>query len=107
MAVNLNGLDLSGAPASPARKASTAQGTTAGAQDTTRQSQTQVSITSTAALLARLQEALASRPAIDQGAVNAISRAIDAGSYKVNVGKVVSGLLHSERTLGQLGLTEI
>jgi flagellar biosynthesis anti-sigma factor FlgM len=107
MAVNLNGLDLSGAPASSAPKASATQSASTSTQDATRPSQTQVSITSTAALLARLQEALAAKPAIDSGAVDAISRAIAAGSYKVNADKVAHGLIHSERALGQLKLAEI
>jgi negative regulator of flagellin synthesis FlgM len=107
MAVNLNGLDLSGAPASSAPKTSTAQSATTGSQDATQESQSQVSITSTAALLARLQQALTAKPAIDWGAVDTIRRAIDAGSYKVNADKVAHGLIHSERTLGQLKLSEI
>lgn len=106
MAVNLNGLDLSGAPASSAPKASTQSASTS-SQDATRQSQTQVSITSTASLLARVQAALAAKPAIDWGAVDAISRAIAAGSYKVNADKAAQGLIHSERALGQLNLSEI
>jgi len=107
MAVNLSGLDLSGAPASSAPKASTTQSASTSTRDAARQSQPQVSITSTASLLARLQEALAAKPAIDWGAVDAISRAIAAGSYKVNADKVAHGLIHSERALGQLNLSEI
>jgi flagellar biosynthesis anti-sigma factor FlgM len=105
MAVNLNGLDLSGAPASSAPKASTTQSTSTSTQDATRQAQ--VSVTSTAALLARVQQALAAKPAIDWGAVDAISRAIAARSYKVNADKVAHALIHSERALGQLKLSEI
>jgi flagellar biosynthesis anti-sigma factor FlgM len=107
MAVNLNGLDLSGAPASSAPKASTTQGVSTSTRDATRQSQTQVSITSTASLLARLQQALAAKPAVDRGAVDAISRAIAVGSYKVNADKVAHGLIHSEGALRQLELLEI
>jgi len=106
MAINLNGLDLSGAPASAARAAATAQSNTTSAQDATQQSGPQVTITSTAALMARLQEALAAKPAVDWAAVNAISRAIEAGSYKVNPDKVASGLINSERALSPLDLSE-
>jgi negative regulator of flagellin synthesis FlgM len=107
MAINLNGLDLSGAPAGSARSASATQSNTAGTQVATQQSGSDVTITSTAALLARLGEALAAKPAIDWGAVAAINRAIEAGTYKVNADKVAGGLIDSERALGQLGLAEI
>jgi len=107
MAINLNGLDLSGAAASAARTGATSQSNATNAQDTTQPSGPEVTITSTAALLARLQQALAAKPAIDWAAVNVISRAIAGGSYKVNPDKVASGLINSERTLSQLGLAEI
>ena len=106
MAINLNGFDLSGAPASSARSAAATHGNTASAQVATQQSGPAVTITSTAALLARLQEVLAAKPAIDWGAVGAISRAIDAGTYKVNADKAAGGLIDSERALGQLELSE-
>jgi flagellar biosynthesis anti-sigma factor FlgM len=57
-------------------------------------------------VLARLRQALAAKPAIDWGAVDAIRRAIDSGSYKVNADKVAQGLIQSERTLGQLKFSE-
>jgi negative regulator of flagellin synthesis FlgM len=102
MAVNLNGLDLSGAPASSAHKAQATQSTSANAPEATQQHQTQVSITSTASLLARLQQALAAGPAADQGRVDAISKALAAGSYRVNSDSIARGLIQSERVLGQL-----
>jgi negative regulator of flagellin synthesis FlgM len=106
MAINLNGLDLSGAPASSARSASATQSNTTGTQVATQQSGPEVTITSTAALLARLQEALAAKPAIDWGTVAATAKAIEAGTYKVNADKVASGLIDNERALGQLELSE-
>jgi len=106
MAINLNGLDLSGAPAGSARSASAPQSNTTGAQVGAQQPGTEVSITSTAALLARLQEALAAKPAIDWGTVAATAKAIAAGTYKVNADKVAGGLIDSERALGQLQLSE-
>jgi negative regulator of flagellin synthesis FlgM len=107
MVVNMNRLDLSGAPASAANKASTMQGTSTIPQDATQQQQTEVSITSTASLLARLQQALAAKSAIDHGRVDTISRALAAGSYKVNADNIAHGLIHTERALGQLELSEI
>jgi negative regulator of flagellin synthesis FlgM len=106
MAINLNGLDLSGTPAGSARSASATQSNTTSTQVATQQSGPEVTITSTAALLGRLQEALAGKPAIDWGVVAAINRAIDAGTYKVNADEVAGGLIDSERALGQLELSE-
>ena len=67
----------------------------------------EVSITSTAALLARLEQALGKHAPVDQKRVDSISRAIADGSYKVDPGKVASGLMQSERSLAPLPLTEI
>ena len=102
MAVNLNGLDLSGAAASSAPKASSAKTTATNAQDAAQQPQSEVSITSTASLLARLQQSLTAKPAVDQNRVNAVSKALAAGTYKVNPDKIAHGLIDSERALGKL-----
>ena len=102
MAVNLNGIDLSGTAASSAHKASSKQSTPASSQDATRQPQSEVSITSTASLLAHLQQTLAARPAVDQNRVDAISKALAAGTYSVNPDKIANGLIKSERALGKL-----
>lgn len=102
MAVNLNGIDLSGAAASSAHKAPAAQSTATSAQDATQQPQSEVSITSTASLLAHLQQSLAAKPAVDQNRVDAVSKALAAGTYKVNPDKIAHGLIDSERTLGKL-----
>jgi len=108
MAVNINGLDLSGTTASSTPpKASTAQSASPISQDATQQQHTQVSITSTASLLARLQQALAASSAVDQGRVDTISRALAAGSYRVNGDNIAHGLINTERALGQLELSEI
>jgi flagellar biosynthesis anti-sigma factor FlgM len=107
MAVNLNGLGLSGTPASSARTASTTQSASTNLQDATQQHQTQISITSTASLLARLQQALAANPAVDQGRVDAISRALAAGTYRVDGDNIARGLIQAERALGQLKSSEI
>jgi negative regulator of flagellin synthesis FlgM len=107
VAVNLNGIDLSGAAASSAGKASSTQSSATSSQDTTQQPPSEVNITSTAALLAQLQQSLASQPAVDQSRVAAISNALATGTYTVNPGKIAHGLIQSERTLGQLKQTEI
>lgn len=102
MAINLTGIDLSGTAASSAHKASSAKSTGASSQDATQQSASDVSITSTASLLARLQQTLASKPAIDQSRVDAISKALADGTYKVSADRIAHGLIQSERALGQL-----
>jgi negative regulator of flagellin synthesis FlgM len=107
MAVNLNGLNLSGTPASSASKSSAAQSATTSLQDATQQPQTAVSITSTASLLAHLQQALSAQPAVDQNRVDAISKALAAGTYRVQDDKIAYGLIDTERALGQLKLSEI
>jgi negative regulator of flagellin synthesis FlgM len=102
VAVNLNGIDLGGAAASSAHKASSAQSTATSAQEATQQPQSEVSITSTASLLAQLQQSLAGKPAVDQNRVDAVSKALAAGTYKVNPDKIANGLIDSERALGKL-----
>jgi negative regulator of flagellin synthesis FlgM len=102
VAVNLNGVDLSGAGASPASRASSAQTASASAQDAAQQPQSEVNITSTASLLAHLQQSLAAKPAVDQNRVDAVSKALAAGTYKVNPDAIAHGLIDSERALGKL-----
>ncbi len=105
MAVNLNGIDLSGTAASSTHKAASTQSTPTNAstgQDATQQPKSEVSITSTASLLARLQQSLAAKPAVDQNRVDAVSKAISAGTYKVNPDKIAHGLINTERALGKL-----
>jgi negative regulator of flagellin synthesis FlgM len=107
MAVNLNGLNLSGTPASSASKSSAAQSTGTSLQDAAQQPQTAVRITSTASLLANVQQTLSAQPAIDGARVDAISKALAAGSYRVQSDRIAQGLIHTERALGQLKLSEI
>jgi negative regulator of flagellin synthesis FlgM len=105
VAVNLNGIDLSGTAASSSRKASSAQATTTtGSQEVQQQPQSEVSITSTASLLAHLQQSLAAKPAVDQSRVDAISKALAAGTYNVSPEKIANGLIQTERALWQLNL---
>jgi negative regulator of flagellin synthesis FlgM len=102
VAVNLNGIDLSGAAASSAHKASSTKSTPTSAQDAVQQPQSEVSITSTASLLAHLQQSLAGQPAVDQSRVEAVSKALAAGNYTVNPDKIAQGLISTERALGKL-----
>jgi negative regulator of flagellin synthesis FlgM len=103
MAVNLNGIDLSGTTASSTYKASAPQSTPpATTEDATQQQQSDVSITSTASLLAHLQRSLAARPAVDQSRVDAVSKAISSGTYKIDPDKIAHGLINSERALSKL-----
>jgi flagellar biosynthesis anti-sigma factor FlgM len=107
MAVNINGLDLSGTSASSTPpRAPTAQSTSTIPPDATQQHHTSVGITSTASLLARLQQVLAASSAVDQGRVDAISRALATGSYKVSGDNIAQGLINTERALGQLDSSE-
>ena len=104
MAVNLTGLDLSGTAASTTHKTSSTpnsstQGTT---QDETQQPQKEVSVSSTATLLAHLHRSLEATPASDQKRVESIRNAIASGTYKVDSGKIAHGLINTERALGKL-----
>lgn len=107
MAVNLNGIDLNGATLGTARKTTSAQAASAGSQDATQQHSSEVSITSTASLLAHLEQSLADKPAVDQKRVDAISKALSDGTYKVQPDKIAHGLIHSEQTLSRLPLAQI
>ncbi|MFL6605994.1 MAG: flagellar biosynthesis anti-sigma factor FlgM [Steroidobacteraceae bacterium] len=107
MTLKLSGLDVIGAPASAAPKAATTQSTSTLAQNATQQHTARVSITSTASMLARLQQALAASSAVDRGRVDAISTALAAGTYRVNGDNIARGLINTERALGQLELAEI
>jgi negative regulator of flagellin synthesis FlgM len=100
MAIDLNGINLGGAAASPARKATGAQ-STATSTDSAQPQQTgsEVSITSTASLLARLQQALAAQPAVDSHRVDSISKAISDGKYTVHADRIAHGLIQTERAL--------
>jgi negative regulator of flagellin synthesis FlgM len=103
VAVNLTLLDLSGATASSTHKASSTPDTgthSTTTQEATQQPQNEVSVSSTAALLSRLQRSLGSTPAVDQNRVDSISKAIAAGTYKVDSDKIAHGLISTERALG-------
>ena len=103
MPLNLTGLDRSGTTASSAHKPSSTPNTATHStttQDATQQPQNEVSVSSTAALLSRLQRSLGSTPAVDQNRVDSISKAIAAGTYNVDSDKIAHGLINTERALG-------
>lgn len=111
MAVNLTGIGLSGGAIGTAREAPEST-PAAGAQDAGQSARAptaagEVNITRTAGLLAHLEQALKGKPAVDPARVDSLTRAIAAGRYKVQPGKVASALLQSEHALGKLALPEI
>lgn len=113
MVVNLNGLDLTGGSAagsttaSSTRKTSSVQSAAAAAADATQQPENEVRITSTASLLAHLQQSLVGKPAFNQSRVDAITKALAEGKYSVNAERIANGLIQAERTLSPLPLPEI
>lgn len=106
VAVNLSGIDL-GAPLGAAPKTTSQQSTSAQVQDATQPHAAEVSITSTASLLAHLEQSLAGKPAVDQKRVEAIAKSLEDGSYRVQPEKIARGLIHSEQTLSRLPLAQI
>ncbi|HZO22914.1 MAG TPA: flagellar biosynthesis anti-sigma factor FlgM [Steroidobacteraceae bacterium] len=107
MAVNLTGIELNGPTLGQARKTSTSSGgASSGAQENQADSG-EVQITSTAALLAQLEQSLARQPAVDANRVAALSQAIASGRYQVVPEQVASGLIGAERSLAALPLAEI
>jgi flagellar biosynthesis anti-sigma factor FlgM len=107
MTVNSSGLNVSGAAANSTREAAAAPGAARSAYDAGRQVAPEVSITSTASLLARLQQSLAASSSVDQARVDGISNALAAGTYRVHTDNIAHGLIQAERTLGQLGAAEM
>lgn len=104
MAVKLNGIDLTGgAPLGGTRKSQpVAPGSATPESAASETAAPNVNITSTAELLARVQQSLSSRPAVDQSRVEAISRALAEGSYRVDAERIAAGLMQAERDLGKL-----
>jgi flagellar biosynthesis anti-sigma factor FlgM len=115
VAVNLSGIassgtGLSGTGIGTAREVPEPQqpaATQGPEQDAAAPRPGEVNITSTAALLAQLEQGLGTHAPLDQKRVDSLSRAIAGGHYKVDPGKVASGLLQSEHSLAPLPLMEI
>jgi negative regulator of flagellin synthesis FlgM len=62
---------------------------------------TEVEITSTAQLLATLEQQIASTPDLNQGRVDSIRQALSNGSYQVDAGRVADGLLAAQKFAAQ------
>jgi negative regulator of flagellin synthesis FlgM len=111
VAIKLTGMELSGATMGSARKTSASQAKATSSQDSAPQQdsarQGSVSITSTASMLANVQQSLAAQPAVDQNRVDSISKALANGTYHMDPDKIASGLLQSERGLAPLPRQEI
>lgn len=108
MAVNLNGIELGGAGSAAPKPAGTPPRAADCADPTTATPPAaEVRITSTAALLASLQQSLAARPAIDQQRVDSLAGSICAGSYVMDPQKIASGVLAAEHVLSSLPRLEI
>ena len=109
MPVNLNGIDLSGASMAPSRKTTATHGPAASQSDASSQDGQggEVSITSTAALMANIEQSLGAKPAFDESRVAALRQAIADGSYQVQPGRIAGALLHTEQALSPLPLAEI
>jgi flagellar biosynthesis anti-sigma factor FlgM len=105
MALTLNSIDVGGAATTSTRQAAATQAPSPDSPNGSPQPQSGVSITSTASLLARLQQVLAAQSPVDPKRVDAISRALAAGTYGVHADRIAQGLIQVERSLGQL--TEI
>lgn len=104
--VNLGGIDLNGATAgTPTQKTSTSRSGSVEVADEAAPGS--VSITSTATLLAHVEQSLGAQPAVDPERVATISRAIAAGTYLVRPESVAAGLIQSERSLASLPMREI
>ena len=106
MAVNLTGIELNGPAIGPARKTALSQNNLSGSSESPPEAG-DVNITSTAALLAQLEQSLSAQPAVDQNRVDAVSQAIAAGRYHVSADLAASGLVSTERALAALPLGEI
>jgi flagellar biosynthesis anti-sigma factor FlgM len=63
-----------------------------------------VQITDAASHLAGLEQKLNSLPAVDEGRVAEVSRALAAGRYVVDAQKTAAGLMESDRVLTLSGL---
>jgi negative regulator of flagellin synthesis FlgM len=108
---NLNGLEPNSVGLGSAQKAPKTQSSAISSQQDSSQpaqeSQSSVSITSTASVLASAQQSLSAKPAIDQARVAQISKALENGTYKIDSNKIASGLLQSEHHLNPLPRQEI
>ncbi len=102
MAISLNGIDPGISTAAGSTRSASATGSSAKDSAQTRKADSELTITSTASLLARLQQSFAAQSPVDLGRVGAISKALASGSYTIHVDRIATGLIQIERSLGPL-----
>jgi negative regulator of flagellin synthesis FlgM len=71
----------------------------AAANVATSQAGDQVTLTSGARSLQKLEEVIAKTPVVNSAKVSSVKQSVDAGTYKVDSGRVASKLLSFERGL--------
>jgi len=99
-----NNLDvsLSGVGSAAADKTQTTQGATADQVQTQAQTgattqTSEVQITSTAQMMASLEQQISSTPDVDQSRVDSIRQALSNGSYQPDAGRIADGLLAAQK----------
>ena len=102
MAISLSGIDLGSSTAASSTRSAPATGSSTKDSASSQKPESDVTITSTASLLARLQRTFAAQSPVDLKRVDAISKSLAAGSYTIHADKIATGLIHIERSLGQL-----
>ena len=110
MAVTLNGLNStdpsaingSAGEASQVSQATVSGAAAAGTAKGAGATQSDVSFSSLSTSMADLERSLTSSDPVSQGRVQAVSAALDAGTYSINADKVAAGFMQSQQLLGQL-----
>ena len=109
MAVTLNGINgvdpalagnvpAGGVPASGSQAGAADQGAAASVGE--------VTFTSLATRMAELERSLTESSPVSQDRVQAVSNALDAGTYSIDPTRIAAGLAQSEQLLGQLPLQD-
>lgn len=90
------------APVGPGRAVERVRNATSPDKESVAADSTGVDITGTARHLAKLEQTLASQPAVDEARVSQVRAAIEQGVYKISPERIADGLLQIERALGHL-----
>lgn len=101
MAAKITGAELAGPSIGGALTPRPRGDAAAGARDASVQP-SEVSVTSTAAQLAELEQALQSLPAIDASRVSGVQAALASGQYTLDPQSIAAGLIGAERALYDL-----
>ena len=96
LTVGVAGLGSGPADKTPAPQGQTSQAQTP-AQPGTNSQTDEVEITSTAQLLATLEQQIAAAPDINQSRVDSIRQALSNGTYQVDSSRVADGLLTAQK----------